>query len=419
MAISDAAYNPLSGPSLGVMLGWTEPPASAEELQLDMYDFLIEPIRHKDLNEGFLFVKRLLEGAQAIWSADQARIFAIKDLWSVTQCPDAFLKYLKRIVGWTKDLDGITDGLDYDTLRRLIASAVPLWKSRSTETSISNILNLVAGQSSIVWNWFDYRWILDETVFEEAHQGRDPWLISMPGEEYWSTIRIVDPGVDNRQIVKDIVNLMRPAGERYEIVYLDFLERFVADGDLGQWHVPDTLVGVELPTVEDGMAKFEQAGMQAMFVNTDGADDWEERIVYTRIRITDDSSSVGGGILGIVDTATGNGYGCRIDVALNAVSLDAITSWSSVGYAHFYFDDVGVKLQQDVWYGVRMHIAKEGAGLRMKVYVDGVEYINDLRTSPVVAKGSSGIGKDCLAMDCDEFEVMGLPAETDTVEINY
>lgn len=424
MAISDAALNPLAGASIATMLGWVEPPASAEELQLDMYNFLIEPIRQKDLNEGALFVQRLLTGSQTLWRADQSRIFSIKDLWSVTDCPDDFLQYLKRIVGWTKDLDGITEGLDDATLRRLIAATVPLWKSRSTEDSVANVLNLVTGNRSQVWNWFDYRWILDETALEEERQGRDSWLISMPGtgeDIYWSTIRIVDPGEDGRALVKDVANLMRPTGERYEIVYLKFLERFLVSGDLSQWYVPDPLqtAGAVLPTVEGGVAKFDEAGTHAMLVNTDGAEDWEDRALYARMKGTDDTNFKGFGIVGMVDVDTGNGYGCHLDLELNAVVLDVYNAWVSTGYDTFYFSSIGMQLLQNVWYGLRMQISQEGTGLRMKVYVDGQEYLNDLRAAPVVTQGVPGIGKDCLTAECSDFEVMGLPAETETVEINY
>ena len=70
-----------------------------EPIELAMYDFIIGPIRDKDHTEGNLFLKRLLTGSQLLWEADQLRIDSIKDLWSVTQCPDEYLKYLKNIVG--------------------------------------------------------------------------------------------------------------------------------------------------------------------------------------------------------------------------------------------------------------------------------------------------------------------------------
>jgi phage tail-like protein len=424
MAISDVALNPLSGPLTGAMLGYVEPLASAKKLQLDMYDFLIEPIRHKDLNEGSLFVKRFLAGPQSLWARDQRSIFSIKDLWSITDCPDEFLKYLKRIVGWTPNLDNITEGLNDATLRRLIAATAPLWKSRSTEDSISNILNLVTGNRSRVWNWFDYRWILDETALEEEHQGRDAWLIAMPGtgQEYWSTVRIVDPGVDYHQLIKDVINLMRPTGERYEIVYLGFLDTFGVDGDLSQWYVPKQLqlIGIVLPDVEDGMAKFTVSGTQAMIINSEGADDWTDRVLYARMKGEQISSPTGHGIIGMVDVATGNGYTFQLDLISNTAIIQQLANWSpSAIVGTFHFSAVGYTIQQGVWYGLRFQMSEEGIGLRMKAYVDGQEVLNVHDATPVVAKGPCGIIKNNAEADCDEFEVMRLPAISDTVEVNY
>lgn len=420
MAISDVALNPLAGPSTGLMTGYVSPSLGPEDLQLSMYNFLAEPIRYKDSQEGQLFVQRLLEGAQTIWSEDQQRIFSIKDLWSITDCPDDYLKYLKRIIGWTTDLDSITNNLSPKALRRLIAATAPLWKSRSTENSIVDVLNIIAGNYSRVWNWFDYRWILGETAFEEQHQGRDAWLVDMPGtgEEYWSTIRLIDPGVANRQLIKDVVNLMRPTGERYEIIYLHFLDIFDIDGDTSRWEIPNVAFGTALPTVADDVAKFTASGSQGITANNTDSYDWTDRIVYARMKGTANSTiDLGFGLIGSLD-ADGNGYFYRVDLAQNRLVIDKLSSWVATPTWYYDFSAVGL-IRPDVWYGLRLQLSNENGNLRLIAYADGQEYINVLDTSPTTLDGTSGVLKTCLTAQCDELEVMGLPVQRDTVEINY
>jgi len=420
MAISDVAYNPLAGVATGYMLGYVEPPESAEELQLEMYDFIIWPIREKDQIEGKLFLKRFLEGPQQEWRDTQARIFAIKDLWSVTKCPDEFLKYLKNIVGWTAELEHITKELDDATLRRLISASVPLWKTRSTRDSIANVLSLVTGERLRVWNWFDFRWVLDETEFSEEHQGRDPWIIDLPGsgEEYWMNVRIVDPGTFQRQLVKDVLNLMRPTGERFEITYLDFLDLFKVDGDASQW---DILLGGNAPTVTGGMARFtDDTSDEGAIVNVEGSDDWENYVVSARLRGSKSTFGlVGYGIALYVDVDALDGFGVLLSVRDNKVYLVEIDNAIGAVRASFDFGTIGYTLQPDVWYGVRAQAYTDGTDVKFKIYVDNNLCIDFTDNTPITTKGKAGIiHNSTVVMDCDELEVLGLPAETDTVEIN-
>lgn len=284
MAIQDLANNPIAASTTGQMLGYTEPAAPEEVLPLRMYNFLLYPIRQADATrEGAYFVKRLFEGPQTVWQTTQEKIFALKDLWSLTKCPDEALKYLKNIVGWTPDLDYITDELDNDTLRRLIAASVPLWRRRGREETTLNVITLVANTRCVIWNWFDYRWVIDETEFSEQHQGRDSWLIDNGdgSEEYESTLRIVDDGSLNRTLVKNIVKFMRAIGERIEIAYIDFMDRFLITDDTSQW---SALQGSS-PTVSNGNANLSVLAEHQIAVSSVGsASEWTRYVAYWRVQ---------------------------------------------------------------------------------------------------------------------------------------
>lgn len=154
----------------------------ADESLLQMFNFLIAPIREEDKRVGGEFVKRFLQGPQAEWDSVTAKIRSIPDLWSVTDIADDHLQFLKWIVGWTSDpvLANVTADIDDATLRRLIAASGRLWANRGPESTIIDVLRLLTKTRLRIWNWFDFRWVLDETELGEEHEGRDPWIINLP-----------------------------------------------------------------------------------------------------------------------------------------------------------------------------------------------------------------------------------------------
>ncbi len=162
----------------------TPEPPPPPAFPLDMYRFIIFEIRRQDLQSpGTEFLRRFIEGPNQLWRDTIDRIQSIPDLWSVEKIPDRFLPHLKTIVGWTKEaeLKKITDSIDDATLRRLIAVSGRLWRTRGPEDAIINALRLITGGARMrIWNWFDFRWVLDETELGEEHEGRDPWVINLP-----------------------------------------------------------------------------------------------------------------------------------------------------------------------------------------------------------------------------------------------
>ncbi|KKN12117.1 hypothetical protein LCGC14_1019610, partial [marine sediment metagenome] len=178
MGIEDLAGNEILPSTTGQMLGFEQVPL-VEVLPLRSFDFLTQVIRDADKSDGNLFLERYYDGIQEVWEDIQTKIFAIKDLSSVTDIPDEFLEFLKNIVGWTNEpiTRRVTDSLTPAALRRLIAASVPLWRQRGPEDAIVDFLELLEGERTRVWNWFDLRWILDEASLDETHQGRDPFLL--------------------------------------------------------------------------------------------------------------------------------------------------------------------------------------------------------------------------------------------------
>ncbi len=414
-SITDLSNNNILDGSVEQFIGYVEPETTPETLSLKMYNFLLYTIRQIDsTREGTFFVKRLFEGPQSVWQTTHDKIFSIKDLWSITKCPDEYLKYLKWIVGWTSELDYVTDELDFYTLRRLIASSIPLWRKRGQEETIIDIISLVANSRCRIWNWFDYRWITDETEFVEDHQGRDPWIVDIQGEpdfgEYYNTLRIVDNGDLDRTLVKNLVKFMKPCGERIEIAYIDFLDMFLVEDDTSQW---ETAVG-EPMIVQDGYGILEDTSYQLSIVSFGDSLVWNRYVFYCRIK-------------GI---GTGNPYGLvfyykdvdnyyelilNIDSITNDYVLNKIEDGASTNVTS---GTIIQKILDDIWYGIRIHIDEESGSNRIKLYIDGSEIFNVLDSS-TLEEGTIGFFNSASATTkLDECELFQLPLETELVDIN-
>lgn len=418
MAITDIAGNPLAPATLGQMLGFIDITV-AETLTLDMYRFLHQQIRTTDEKEGDLFVRRLFDGPQDAWKVTQGHIFDIKTLSSVTEIADEFLQFLKNIVGWTKEkiTKRVTDDLDDFTLRRLISISVPLWKTRGPEDAIINILRALTGERLRIWNWFDLRWVLDETEMAEDHQGRDPFVVDLPSEgtsEHEFNVRIVDSGDLNRELVVNVVKLMRPVGESIEVSYLEFLDRFTIENDILQWGVlaGGTGENPKAPTVTGGKAKLTvTASAESSFATPTQALAWAEYVAYWRMRATTGTGSIEA-IFYASDL--NNDYRVVIDFIAQTVTLRRQVANVFTTIATFVPTSV---LTVGEFFGIRVHVAIDGATNRIKVYLDGDEIINTTDSSH--SAGSVGFGHTSgIDLEVDEVEVFEVPLQSDLVDIN-
>ncbi len=416
MPITDLALNPLAIGSTVQFLGYVEPEGD-DVLTQRIYLFLIKPLRDADQTEGALFLKRYCDGPQEIWNTIHEKILSLGNLWSVTEIPDEFLPFLKNIVGWTPDLDSITQNLSPLSLRRLISASVPLWKKRGPEDAMKDALTLITGSRLRIWNWFHRRMILDEMHVGEQYQGYDPWLLSLPGysdvDEYRIVIRIMDDGGIDRDLVQDVVKLMRPSGERVEIYFMLLIDTFEVDGDSSQWEY----IGAVQVAVSGGLAQLSDAAAETLVCGVSGATDWSEYMVWTRMRATYTSPGDESGML-VYWTDSDNYYRVGIDIGANRLVVDKVVVGAASNVTTFNFADHGEVLFPDVFYTLRVMLNTEPGGeTRIRVYVDGAERVNitdaDFDSGTVALYHTAG-----STMEVSDAEVMPLPVEKETVGIN-
>jgi hypothetical protein len=385
------------------MIGFQPLIGETGALNLDMYRFLIAIIREEDQINGDKFIQRYLQGPQLLWKQTVATARYIPVLWDVANVPDQYLWYLKDIVGWTKELDEITSRLDPLTLRRLIAASVAYWKRRGPEDAVIDLISLVTGARCRIWNWFDYRIVLDESAFGEDWNGYDPWMASLPGppndDEMRSNIRVVDDGTLDHELVVALAKLGRPAGERIEVSYIGFLDLFGVDDDLSQWDETD---GV---TVADG--KMTLATGESAFANLESSQDWANYVVTARL--------MGDGVFQAYRTGSGDYYYAQLDVDFNQILVGVVVAGVPTVLATVNMALYSVMLHDDVHYSLRLELSPEAGQTRFNVYFESALISSVL--NPVHSQGSrgfSGVG----GLEVDEVELFFNPLETDTIDIN-
>ena len=282
------------------------------------------------------------------------------------------------------------------------------------------MINLLTSERSVVWSWFDKRILSGEdigvsTVYSEQRQGRDPYLIEMPSAsslpQYWSTVRVVTP--DDKQLLRDILTLMRPVGERLEIIYLNLLDRFNVQDDLTQW---DRFGSVQV-TVENGSLNLiDSASLQGVTCKVSNATTWEHYVISARVRGSESvSDTVWFGVMFYIEPTAINGYFASISIKDNKLYFGRLDSSVPTIEASFDFHSVGYALQADVWYGLRVECIPGTTATRFRIHMNGVERINT--THSTYEEGTVGVIHNIDATcQCDEIEVLALPVDSETLE---
>lgn len=144
----------------------------------DIYKFIHKPIRVEDQLNGKQFLERYIYGFQRQLEITFENISRLPQLYDPALTPQP--RFLKDIVGFTSELDKITNDISDKDLRKLISLAVALWKEKGLEVGYKDIIRLFTGKNSRVFNWFDFRYIVGEQGFSQEELGEDSWFISQP-----------------------------------------------------------------------------------------------------------------------------------------------------------------------------------------------------------------------------------------------
>lgn len=214
-------------------------------------------------------------------------------------------------------------------------------------------------------------------------------------------------GVLNRELIRFLMSsdTVRPFGERIDIVYTSFLDRFQTKGDLDQWI---TAGGAANP--EGGYAIVEAAGyMQSD--NPQGAN-WEDQVTLFKVTPQTVDAIVR---LALFLQDADNYYYVNLDYDNKRVGLfkavagspTQIGSWVSLSYLKVFVSDV-----------VRVEAFKELTGVRFRVKVNGELELDEIDDPFVFDRGQVGAYGDAGAIHLKLVEVMTLPVDVDRVGPN-
>ena len=363
-----------------------------QSFQHDMFKFIHKPIRDADIKEGRNFVERFLIGSQTIFEDTQAKIQTLGTLLDPETTPQPRL--LKDHVGFTRELNNITNDISDNDLRKLISLAVALWKQKGTEPGYANIVRLFIGKTARIFNWFDFRMIVGEKAFGEEQLGEDAWLISVPG-------------VELSQPINNVVSLITYEGN-------------ALDRSLSRNHGSEHGLGVDLfyfntpnsgfPQGSTKFAKF--LGGQITIPNSvvyDLSGDWTAEVF---IRPTGPA-----GVQTLINKrdASGKGFQVFIDTVSNEllyVVSDGINTVAKTLSAVANLDD-----------GVLRHLAlvANRTNNQIRMYLNGTEatgiepfgLVGDITNNAPIVLGGSAVGVGAYLGDMDNFR-LALNAVYDT-----
>ena len=352
--------------------------------QHDIYKFLHKPLRDIDKKEGNQFLERFLIGKQNDFEAMQARIKTLSTLNDPATIRADLLVYLKDIVGFTSELNNITQDLSENDLRKLISLAVALWKQKGTEPGYSNIIRLFVGKTARIFNWFDFRFIVGEKAFGEEQLGADSWLISDIG---------VEASEDNSNNVAALYT--------FESSFLDrSLTRNEAIGVSPYQFYTTPSAGFPIGSsqylaLQGGVVEIKNS------VFHDLSDDFTVEL-FIRSKISEANKT----LVHKMD-ASGVGFKIEIDKATKTVSYivsDGTVTLSDSIITTFDLDNNIVR-------HVALMVDRANDGVRL--YVNGTEstaktalgLLGDVTNSAKMFVGGEGVGINTVKMDVDNFRL--------------
>jgi len=370
-----------------------------------MFLMLIESLRRQDVNTNFL--ERFLQGPQLVFNRILDDISGFRLITDYRLTPDQVVEHLLWQVGFTKELAYITNELSTEDQRKLIGSAVRMWKQRYLEAGIENMVRFLTGRTVIINTWFDLRWVLGEDGFTIEPGRFTPYLMSALDDaeldEFATEIRIMDEGQLNRFLVESLIVLNRPSSERFRIIYEDFIDDFTTGfSNIYQWDI----LGGTSEIVDGMMVLSEDAGVAA---ETPNSYDWTNYVASWVGRLT----AGGGMMLAFGYDGVDESYLIELDVINQVANLKKYTA-PTIGPV---LASGPIDMTVGTWYGWKVENCWEGSSGVVKFYMDGNLVFT--YTPPAEIVGSVGMATLSFPGATAEFDIVDLfqlPLDIKTVE---
>lgn len=215
-------------------------------------------------------------------------------------------------------------------------------------------------------------------------------------------------GVLNRNLLRILMDLVRPFGERLDVVYINFIDQFLTPGDLDQWTTTGT---AEVPS-PGGYVKITASGRIDVF--DDQSPDWGDQVVAWKFFVDDaDTDAIAEFRFFVVDEF--NFYYVLVDY--NAMDVEL---WKKVaGSPTQIGSSVSLPiLKAGVSEVLRVDALAEGSDTRIRVKIAGDTRIDEKDTPAAFTEGGVAAVANTKDLYVELVEVNVLPTEIDRVGPN-
>ena len=376
----------------------------------DIYRMIIEPIRLAD--QPGLLLQRYMTGMQLVWDRVSDKLLTQPEVVDWERTPSEAIRWLLWHVGFTSDFDYLfgPEGLDETEQRKLASVAVPLWKERFTQRGLEDLIRFFFGKEVLFFDYFFFRWILDENYVDDIWDGLDIWSVQPGGtdlDEYWSLILIEDMDQTlNQVLLRYMLELERPASERFYVIPMSLIEEFYT---LDRWQ--PWLTGGTATLDGDVVKILKVTGEESIILDTPEAYDWDNMLIKAKTQLHGDQAQAGQiWLLFRVNEAKDRWYRLAYQNELATIFLykydGTLTNVASLAF----------ELDVDVWYTFTVHVEQKSASVIIRFFLDNVLMLEYEDFTLTVNKGTIAIGRGGPGTInqawFDWIRVQPIPAET-------
>lgn len=189
----------------------------------------------------------------------------------------------------------------------------------------------------------------------------DDYRVGVDPDEFVSDLRIVDDGTLDRTFVENIVRLLRPSSERYNIRYVDFMDTF---RETLRW---STVSGSVVSDLDNGIITIGDGAADTVIATDETGDTaWTE--YQASVQLSLGSSPTGWGEMRFYYSDASNFYALRLNPSLRAIQLDQVTAGVRTTLSTGALSPAIIHL--GVNYFLRVATTDTGSGHQIQYFVD-------------------------------------------------
>jgi hypothetical protein len=258
-------------------------------------------------------------------------------------------------------------------------------------------------------------WIVGDGDFFARSAPNLSWFIAFPYDEYLTEIRVVDEktgdGEVNRDLLEKLLIPQRPHGERFNVVYVDFMDLFQVNGDIGMWE--DSGYGTVDYSVGGGVLRLEctdsvETGIKTNRSTASGWDDYQWKVKLAL-------SSNGTIWLGFYD----DNY--RLEITYSGFGTGYVRLWRKVAtvWGSISAQIPWPDLNLETFWTYTIEILNIPSGnVDIKIAIDGNVVIHQTTTQVVSAGNVYLLADTSSSMEVEETELWVYPLDISRIGPN-